>query len=581
MDEVDGQRIFEWHVVAGAWSAIKDSAAIPFGMTPSGTVIDRNSAILFSRPERHFTGLTAWNFDLVEVLIIPFQIVDLPPGTVWIAVHDDQKRFDAEDLRALENVSSFAANICRIPEALESAAQKADARTYLAAIVESSEDAIISKDLNSIITSWNAGAERLFGYTAAEAIGRSVTMLMPEDRMNEEPSILERIRRGERMEHYETVRRRKDGSAFYISLTVSPIIDARERIVGASKIARDITERKRSEEALREADRRKNEFLATLAHELRNPLAPIRNSLNILRISGSDAAAAERVQEMMERQVNHMVRLVDDLLEVSRITTGKIDLRLEPLEIASIIRSAIETSRPLIDAHRHHLVTTLPPEPLTVEGDPVRLSQIVANILNNAAKYTEPNGDIFINVSPEDGHVLISVRDTGIGISATMLPHVFEMFAQADRDKKRSQDGLGIGLALVKRLVEMHGGTVEAKSAGEGYGSEFTVRLPLAEDQLPATREVDAAQHKESASSQQRILVVDDNLDAAASLAMLLRVLGNDVQTANDGMSALEILESYRPSVVLLDLGMPGMSGFEVATRCANYRNSSMSRSSP
>ncbi len=298
--------------------------------------------------------------------------------------------------------------------------------------------------------------------------------------------------------------------------------------MGASKIARDITDRKRAERALIEADRQKNEFLATLAHELRNPLAPIRNSLHILRLSRGDGPGAERVQEIMERQIEHMVRLVDDLLEISRITTGKIELRIEPVEIASVIRSAVETSRPAIDDHGHQLATTLPPEPLTVEADAVRLSQVIANLLNNAAKYTEQPGQIWLSVSRDRGEVVISVRDNGIGISADLLPKVFDMFTQAERSKRHSQDGLGIGLALAKRLVDMHGGRIEAKSAGEGQGSEFTLRLPLAVKQLQPTSDRPAAA-QERAASGQKILVVDDNVDAALSLATLLKILGNNV----------------------------------------------------
>ena len=436
----------------------------------------------------------------------------------------------------------------------------------LAAIVESSDDAIISKNLNSIIMTWNGGATRLFGYTAEEAIGRSITILMPPERMNEEPNILERIRRGERIDHYETVRRRKDGTLLDISLTVSPLVDAQGKIVGASKIARDITDRKRAERALIEADHQKNEFLATLAHELRNPLAPIRNSLHILRLSRGDGPGAERVQEIMERQVEHMVRLVDDLLEISRITTGKIELRIEPVEIASVIRSAVETSRPAIDDHGHQLATTLPPEPLTVEADAVRLSQVIANLLNNAAKYTEQPGQIWLTVSRDCGEVVISVRDNGIGISADLLPKVFDMFTQAERSKRHSQDGLGIGLALAKRLIEMHGGRIEAKSAGEGQGSEFTLRLPLAVKQLQPTSDRPAAA-PERAASGQKILVVDDNVDAALSLATLLKILGNNVRTVHDGQAALESFSSFQPVVVLLDLGMPEMNGFDVARR--------------
>jgi PAS domain S-box-containing protein len=470
----------------------------------------------------------------------------------------------ANETRSRATFSESAGSGVAVPQA---ASQQADAQSRLAAIVESSHDAIISKDLNSVIMTWNSGAMRLFGYTAEEAIGRPITMLMPPERVNEEPGILERIRHGERIDHYETVRCCKDGTLVDISLSVSPLRDANGKVVGASKIARDITERKQAEQALLEADRRKNEFLATLAHELRNPLAPIRNSLNILRLSRGDDPAAERVLEMMERQVNHMVRLVDDLLEVSRITTGKIELRLEPVEIASVIRSAVETSRPLIDEAGHQLATKIPPEPLTVEGDAVRLSQSVANLLNNAAKYTEPGGQIWLTVSRAGDQVSISVRDTGIGISADLLPHVLEMFMRTDPAKRRSASGLGIGLGLVKRLVEMHGGRVEVKSAGEGQGSEFTIRLPLSRRQLPPVDAAETVDSRQRLSSRQRILVVDDNQDAALSLKMLLTILGSQVETANDGRSALKALETFRPAVVLLDLGMPDMSGYEVARR--------------
>ncbi len=318
----------------------------------------------------------------------------------------------------------------------------------------------------------------------------------------------------------------------------------------------------------READRRKDEFLAILAHELRNPLAPIRNSLHILRLGARNDPTAERVTEMMERQVNHMVRLVDDLMEVSRITRGKIELRKEPVEVAAVVRSAVETSRPLIEAAGHQLTVAVPPEPLTLEGDPVRLAQVFANLLNNAAKYTEDGGRICLTVRREGGDAIaVSVRDTGIGISADMLPRVFELFTQVDRSTRRAQGGLGIGLTLVKSLVEMHGGSVEARSDGRGKGSEFVVRLPLA----AAPRRAGAPAPEEEGPSAvlvlRRVLVVDDNRDAAESLAMLLKLLGSEVHVAYDGPGALEALRTYRPSVVLLDIGMPGMDGHEVARR--------------
>ncbi len=604
----------------------------------------------------------------------------------------------------------------------------------LASIVLSSDDAIVSKSLDGIIQSWNAGAERIFGYTAQEAIGRHISMIIPPDRMHEEEKIFSRLRRGERVEHFETVRVRSDGQLIQVSLTISPTLDETGRVVGASKIARDISERKQSERAalraterlrllwdaatvlltaedpdsmlaglferirqhleldayfnfmvndagdalrlasfsgipeeearkitrlefgqavcgtvalqrqpivandiqqsddprvqlvkgygirvyacnplmvgqqllgtlsfasrsrtqfqpdeleflqiicryvaaayerlhlikqLQEADRRKDEFLALLAHELRNPLAPIRNSMHILRMSARNDPTAERVGEMMERQVGHMVRLVDDLMEVSRITRGKIELRKETIEVAAVVRSAVETSRPLIENAGHQLALTLPADPLMLEGDPVRLGQVFANLLNNAAKYTDPGGQIWLTVRRDGNEVVIAVRDTGAGIPAEMLPRVFDMFTQVERTADRAQGGLGIGLTLVKSLVEMHGGTVMATSSGLGRGSEFSVRLPLSVSRRSAgMAEPEPRTAKVLAPS--RVLVVDDNRDAAQSLGMLLQVLGADVKTAFSGAEALETIHQFHPTVVLLDIGMPGMDGHEVARR--------------
>jgi PAS domain S-box-containing protein len=574
--------------------------------------------------------------------------------------------------------------------------QTSHARSRLAAIVDSSDDAIISKTLDGIITTWNKGAARLFGYTAEEAVGRPITMLIPEDRRHEEGRILARIRHGDAVEPFETVRQRKDGSLLDISLAVSPIINENGQIVGASKIARDITARKRAEEdvrrgrealnglvdrapfgiyivdsqlkivqmnarsqsgafynvrpvlgrnlaeairilwpepvateivaafrrtletgeayrsrnftsaradidnvesyewelhritlpdgqpavvsyyfdstrlrkaelALREADRRKDEFLATLAHELRNPLAPIRNGLQILRLSGGDAMAAAQIHEMLERQVAHLVRLVDDLMEVARVTRGRIELRKEAVDLGAALRGAIETSRPLIEALRHELLIDVPEEPITVVADPVRVAQIVSNLLNNAAKYTEEGGRISVTARRDGDQVVVAVRDSGVGIADDVLPRVFDLFAQGDRTYKRAQGGLGIGLTLVRRLVELHGGTVTATSEGPGRGSEFVVRLPLGVE-LPQRRGRDVAE-REDVFAAHKFLVVDDSRDAAESLAILLQGLGADVHTASDGHSALDELDRYHPSVMLLDIGMPGMDGLEVARR--------------
>jgi signal transduction histidine kinase/ActR/RegA family two-component response regulator len=331
------------------------------------------------------------------------------------------------------------------------------------------------------------------------------------------------------------------------------------------RIESDVTDRKRAEEALKEADRRKDEFLAILAHELRNPLAPIRNSLHILRLAAGNHPNTERVSELMERQVNHMVRLVDDLFEVSRITRGKIELRKERVQVAVVLRGAVETSRSLIEASHHQLRLDLPAQPLTIDGDPVRLTQVFANLLNNAAKYTPDGGRIDLEVEDEGEHVAVSIRDTGAGIPAEMLPRVFDPFIQGNRSNGKSPGGLGIGLTLVKMLVEMHGGAVEAHSDGPGQGSEFVVRLPLLHQIV--------APHREPVPSTAgsfpplRILVVDDNQDSAASLGMLLRLLGADTHVVYSGADALRVVATYQPDAVLVDIGMPDMDGHEVARR--------------
>lgn len=317
-------------------------------------------------------------------------------------------------------------------------------------------------------------------------------------------------------------------------------------------------------ESQAEADRRKDEFLATLAHELRNPLAPIRNSLHLLRLSGNTDPVVQRVREMMERQVDHMVRLVDDLLEVSRISRGKIELRKERVELAAVIRSAVETSQPLLDAAGHQLAVSLPSQPITLSGDPVRLAQVFANLLNNAAKYAKQPGQVWLTARVEGDEVVVAVRDTGIGIATDMLPRVFEMFMQVEGPHHGSQGGLGIGLALVRSLVQLHGGSVSATSDGLGRGSEFIVRLPLTEP--VAISRVSPLPNVQSLSPA-RVLVVDDNRDAADSLGMLLRALGAEVTVVHDGAAALDRIAEVRPTTVLLDIGMPGLDGYEVARR--------------
>jgi len=613
-----------------------------------------------------------------------------------------------------------------------------EAKALLGTIVESSQDAIVSKTLDGRILSWNAGAERLFGYLASEAVGQPITMIIPSDRQNEESLILLRIQRGERIGHYETQRVSKNGQRIDVSLSISPLRDSTGRIVGASKIARDISARKRAEHAsrfladastalaeltdyettlqrianlavpafadwcavhvqtpeggvrrlavthldpnkvelvrelarqypslpsdprgvhrvlrtgepewashipdellasaaqdevhltriralglrsylcvpvkshgtvvgaltfatsesgrtydaqdlqmaedlahrvavaiensnllaaLRETDRRKDEFLATLAHELRNPLAPVSNALQVMRLADGGSGITAELRAVMERQVQQLIRLVDDLMEVSRISRGKIELRKEPVELSTILRSALETCRPQIEEAGHHLQLNVADAALHLYADQLRLSQVFSNLLTNAAKYMEPNGRIEVSTHREGAEAVISVRDTGVGIPPQMLSRVFEMFAQMEHTRGRAHGGLGIGLALAKSLVEMHGGRIEARSEGLGKGSEFIVRLPVAEERARprATEESPVPRVK---LPSRKILVVDDTPAALFVLDKLLTALGQHVRTVRDPTEALQAAREDPPDVIISDIGMPVVDGYELA----------------
>lgn len=608
-----------------------------------------------------------------------------------------------------------------------------EAQTRLASIVESSQDAIISKTLDAIITSWNKSAERVFGYSAEEAVGRPITLIIPPERLDEEPAILERLRQGERVEHFETVRLAKDGRRVDISLTISPLRDSAGRIVGASKIARDITARKRAETAvqqqsrllrelavagltihsagsldsvvrvvaeearrmlhagrtvvslllgddrsqmtttvssgddhsaksavptvvanargevcrtnrsirlsgtdlncdantderhaphgwmgvplvsrggknlgvievsdkndgdfseseqavlvqlahvasvaienarlygeLRDQDRRKDEFLALLAHELRNPLAPLRNGLQVMQLArDAGEGLLAQTRAMMERQLSHMVRLIDDLLDVSRISRSKMELRRSRVLLADVLSSSVETARPAIEEAGHELTVSLPTDAVCLNADLTRLAQVFGNLLGNSAKYTPHGGHIWLTAERQGREVVVSVRDSGIGIPADSLASIFDMFNQVDRSIERSTGGLGIGLALVKGIVDMHGGSVVAESPGLGKGSTFTVRLPVLEEHYALIPGTLSDQESVPAGARWRILVVDDSPDSAASMAMMLRLTGNEVRTARDGVEAVEIAEAFRPHAILMDVGMPRLNGYE-ATR--------------
>lgn len=566
------------------------------------------------------------------------------------------------------------------------------------AIISSSDDAIISKDLQGIITSWNKGAERIFGYTEEEMIGQPLLKLIPPELHHEEVDILERIGRGERVDHFETVRMNARGERLHISVTISPLRDEHGRVSGASKVARDITAqkhaidrireseekfttmfrnapvgivltdaatgaivdanpafmamlgldleelrsidllasgvhrhpeqrervmtllteqghlrdeevtlydrqgrrkevllnatpvqvgpkphmlvhveditaRKEAELALRQADRRKDEFLATLAHELRNPLAPLSNALQLLDLAGDDPATGEQARRMMARQLEHMVHLVDDLMDLSRITRGVIDLRLTTLDLGNILAQAVEATRPQLDRQGHALDVSPPGQACWVKGDGTRLVQVFSNLLSNAAKYTDPGGRIRLSATCKGDQATITVRDNGIGIAATQLDRVFDMFAQLEPNSARSRSGLGIGLSIVQQLVTLHGGTIRADSPGLGHGSTFEVVLPLIAAPTPGSGD---DRNEGSEGRGLRILVTDDNTDAALMLALVLRKLGHAVRTVHNGHDALAALEGFRPDVVFLDIGMPEMDGYET---CRRIRRSDTGRS--
>ncbi len=338
---------------------------------------------------------------------------------------------------------------------------------------------------------------------------------------------------------------------------------------GSRKVAAifsDITQRRHAEEVLRNADRHKDEFLATLAHELRNPLAPLRNGLELMKRAKSDPEAVEQARTMMERQLSQMVHLIDDLMDMSRISQGKVELRKRRVDLAGIVQQAVETSRPLIEDRGHELVLDVPDDPIHVDADVTRLTQVFSNLLNNAARYTDRGGRIRLSVVRRNGDAVVSVEDNGAGIPAHMLSKVFDIFTQVDRSLEKTQDGLGIGLSLVRTLVTMHGGSVEARSDGQDRGSEFIVTLPVASALEP---EVGSIENERSGGAPvaRRILVADDNVDAASSLAMLLDLMGHEVRTAHDGLQAVELAASFVPDMALLDIGMPGLSGLEACRR--------------
>ncbi len=441
-------------------------------------------------------------------------------------------------------------------------------------LIEHSYDAVCLIDAAGIVRYASPATTRILGYPTAAFVGRNVFEMMHPEDLPPTTAVFARLLGTPHATATLTFRfRHQSGSWRWIEGTGTNLLE--EPGVGAVVANyHDVTDRQHAEEQLRrraeqlaEADRRKDEFLAMLAHELRNPLAPIRNALHLLRRPDTSGPDAARALELMERQTRTLVRLVDDMLDVSRITRGKVRLRTEPVELADVLRRAVDAARPLIEANRHTLTLNLAEPAVRVVADATRLEQVFANLLNNAAKYTERGGQIHVREERQGDTALVRVRDTGFGIPATLLPHVFDLFTQADRTLDRAQGGLGIGLTLVKTLVELHGGSVEAHSDGPGKGSEFIVRLPVAATPTTTPTAAALAAAVTPCAAAWRVLVVEDNQDAADSLAMLLRLWGHEVRTAHDGQSGLKAARSYRPDIVLLDIGLPGLDGYAVARR--------------
>jgi PAS domain S-box-containing protein len=446
-----------------------------------------------------------------------------------------------------------------------------------ATLLELSQDAVIIRDASDRVTFWNRGAQEMYGWSLDEALNRPLNELLGTD-----PAAWGTVKA--RLEQTgfwdgQLLQRRKSGIPIRVHCRETLL---RNPAGGAAVLAikRDITEEQRAIEALREADRRKDEFLATLAHELRNPLAPIRNAVEIMRLAGDNREAVERSRDVLDRQAGQLARIVEDLIDLARIVEKKVTMRRDRVSIRSVVDTALETSRPLLEESQLRLNVTLPDEPLYLDADPMRISQVLVNLLNNAAKHTASGGEVALIVErAADGgngvaqrdeassaeRVVLRVRDTGSGISASLLPHVFEMFTQGPRTTQQGRGGLGVGLALVRNLVEMHDGTVEAYSAGPGEGSEFAVKLPLADG--PREKTPANAHEAHGSIPRKRIVVADDNDDQVQSLAMLLTMMGHTVTVAMNGPDTLEQAMLLKPDLMLIDIGMPGMEGYEVARR--------------
>jgi PAS domain S-box-containing protein len=458
------------------------------------------------------------------------------------------------------------------------------AESFLGALVESADDAIIGKNLDGVVTSWNPAAQKLFGYTASEIIGKPITVLVPDDHADEEAHILSRIRRGERMEHYQTKRKRKDGQLIDVAQTISPIRDNLGRIIGVSNITRDITEQKRAErrerdallqaqEARRqaeEASRAKDDFLATVSHELRTPMTAIIGWSRMLLSGQLNPDRMQQAIETIDRNAQSQAELIEDLLDISRIISGRLRVEFKPVDMAAIIAAAVESTRPAAEAKNIRIQTVLSSGAGPILGDAQRLQQVVWNLLSNAVRFTPKGGFIEIQLQRFESQIELRVTDTGIGIQPDFIPHLFERFSQADTSITRSRGGLGMGLAIVKSLVEVHGGVVSAFSEGEGKGAVFVVKLPISairrEERHPAPAQKPFLTGRLKERSELvgiKILLVDDEPDTCELLRYVFNETGAIVQTAGSAEEALQLFDTWKPDILVSDIGMPEVDGYE------------------
>jgi PAS domain S-box-containing protein len=436
------------------------------------------------------------------------------------------------------------------------------AQDQLQIVVDTISAAVLRCSRDGLVMWVNSTYARWLALPKDQIVGRPLAELRGEDSMREIRPYIDRALAGEQV-RYERIAEFKGFGRRWVSATFTPTLDAAGEVNGWVTVSFDIHERKLMEEALRDADRKKDEFLATLAHELRNPLAPIGNAVALLQRKNMADPELAWSREVISRQVAQMSRLIDDLLDIARIASGKLLVRREPVSLERAIDMALEISRPNITAAGHNLSVVMPPEPVILEADPMRLAQMFSNLLNNAARYSEPHGDITLSAEVEGRQVVVRVEDKGIGFPPEVASQIFEAFSQFTRTNERGHGGLGIGLSLVKGIAALHGGSVEARSAGPGKGSEFIVRLPMARDK----QEAGPSQKRPATPAAEglKVLVADDNRDAADSLQRILKLYGYEVRVAYDGAAALALEEGFAPAVAVLDIGMPGMNGYQVA----------------